>query len=427
VPAVTPVRRPEIQATPRDSLPPEAETETEPEAETETEPETTLARPLYWTVLACCAVLLQVILFSNSGYSWHFFAEAAQLLIGQHPTGMDLPGGLHLYANYPDLQFGPFTVLVTVALQPFSDGGWFIVTWFMTICGLVVLYLVERTVRVLRPDIDITSRAMALTMIVGGGSFIVSWELLAVHFGHLDDVLALTFLAFAVAAVVYRSPMLAGLFLGLAVDSKPWALVCAALLLVFPMRLLWRGLLVTAVVVGVAWLPFVLADSHTLSAAASFTIPNVPASALHALGVNAQNTPSWDREAQIGVGCVLGLIALIRRRWEAVFALGIGARIALDPSVYTYYTAGLALGLLLWDLVGYRKPVPLLSVLCFLGLTLALTLVHDNQVLGELRLWTVLITSVLMLTLPRGPIRRTRSSVLDNVRGRLPASRRQWD
>ena len=353
-----------------------------------------------WIALAAIAIGLQLLLYRDSGYSWHYFTEAASLLIGQHPAGDTLPGGLHLYANYPQLQFGPVSVLIVIVLLPFSDGGWFLITWFMTLSGLVVLYLLERTVRVLRPNLDLNSWRAATTVLVGGTSFLISWELLAVHYSHLDDVLALLFLAAATAAA-HRAPILTGLCIGLATDAKPWALACAALLLVFPLRELWRPVAVAGLVICVAWLPFVLGDPHTLHAAASFTISNSPASGLRALGVNSPDTPSWDRAAQIGIGCLLGAIAVFRRRFAAVLALGIAARIALDPSVYGYYTVGLALGLLLWDLVGRRTVAPWLSSLCLAGLTLAPVALHNNHLLGELRLGTVVVVSVAMLAWPR--------------------------
>jgi uncharacterized membrane protein len=47
-------------------------------------------------------------------------------------------------------------------------------------------------------------------------------ESLSVHYGHLDDVLALLFAVLAVRALIADSPALAGLCLGLAADSKPW-------------------------------------------------------------------------------------------------------------------------------------------------------------------------------------------------------------
>jgi hypothetical protein len=360
------------------------------------------ARGWYWTILIGFALLLHLLLYNSSGgYSWHFFTEGAGLLTGQHPPGTTLPGGMHVYANYPQLQIGPVALLLAAAVAPFgATGGWLIAALSMTLAGLVVLYLVEHVARTVRPDVDATSSAV--TMLVGGGSFVVSWELLAVYYGHLDDVLALLLLACALVAVAHRSPILAGLCIGLAADAKPWALACAALLLVFPLRQSWRAGMVAAAVIGLAWLPFVLADPHTLGVAA-FTIPNVPASGLHALGVTTPATPSWDRAAQLGIGCLLGAVAVARRRWEAVIALGLGVRIALDPSVYAYYTAGLALGLLVWDLVGYRRPMPALSLLCFAGLTVAGFVLKTDSVLGDLRLWSVLLACAVMLAVPRRP------------------------
>jgi hypothetical protein len=355
----------------------------------------------YRPILALWGLLLQQILYNNSGYSWHFFADAATLLVGGHPPGDALPGGLHLYANYPQFQFGPLTLLLATAARLFtSDGGWIVVVWTMTLCGFAVLYLIELLVGMLRPDIDASPKAKLITMLIGGGSFLTSWELLAVHFGHLDDVLALVLIAATAVLVAARDATLAGVCAGLAVDAKPWALACVCVLLALPGRERWRGLVVAVLVIAVAWLPFELADPRTLTAAGTFAIPNVAASALRALGVHTSGTPSWDRIAQVALGCALGAVAVIRRRPAAVIALGIGARLLLDPSVYTYYTAGLAMGLLLWDLTGYARPMPLLSVLCLAGLTVAVFTVHDPVVLGELRLWTVLIATTVMLVAP---------------------------
>lgn len=355
----------------------------------------------YRPAIALLALLFQLILYTNSGYSWHYFADAASLFLGQHPPGDTLPGGLHLYANYPLFQFGPVALLATIAVRPFtSDGGWMIVVYMMTLCGLAVLYLLELLVRMLRPDIDDQPVAKLITMLVGGASFVLSWELLAVRFGHMDDVLALTMLAAAAVMVAGQDATLAGVCVGLAIDSKPWALACIFLLLGLPGRARWKALIVAGITVAVAWAPFMLTDPHSFTAAAKFTIPNVPESALQALGVHTATTPSWDRMAQISLGCALGAVAVIRRRWAAVIALGIGARLLLDPSVYAYYTAGLALGLLLWDLTGYARPMPLLSLLCLFGITLAAFFVKYPPLQGEMRLWTVLISTGVILAVP---------------------------
>jgi hypothetical protein len=195
---------------------------------------TIAGHPWHLTLLAGLAFGLHIWLYRNGGYSWHYFADGASLLFGQHPPGEAAPGGLHLYANYPQLQFGPVALLTAALVRPFADdGGWMVATGLMTLAGVLVLHLLEQIVYRVRPDLRAKPVAMRCTMLVGGGSFLLSWELLAVHFGHLDDVLALVFITGALAAAVSRRPVIAGLCVGLATDAKPWALVCVALLLMF--------------------------------------------------------------------------------------------------------------------------------------------------------------------------------------------------
>lgn len=154
------------------------------------------------------------------------------------------------------MQFGPLALLSAVAMRPVTTtGGWMIATWSMTLTGLAVLAMVEHVVRLTRPEDDTTvSRATLVTMLIGGGSFLWSWELLAVHFAHLDDVLALLLLTSAVVAVVYRAPILAGVCVGLATDAKPWALACAAVLLAVPKPARLPAIIAAVGVIGIAWL-----------------------------------------------------------------------------------------------------------------------------------------------------------------------------
>lgn len=99
-----------------------------------------------------------------------------------------------------------------------------------------------------------------------------------------------------------------------------------------------------------AWVPFLLYDGRTLIAA-RFTIPTATSSGLRALGFTYPHTPSWDRPAQLILGCLLGMLAVTRGRRTAVIVLGTAARILLDPEVYSYYTAGILLGAVAYDLV----------------------------------------------------------------------------
>jgi len=42
--------------------------------------------------------------------------------------------------------------------------------------------------------------------------------------------------------------------------------------------------------------------------------------------------------------------------------IGVCARIALEPNDYAYYFAGLLLGALCWDVLGARRPQPLMTL-----------------------------------------------------------------
>jgi hypothetical protein len=84
-----------------------------------------------------------------------------------------------------------------------------------------------------------------------------------------------------------------------------------------------------------------------------------------------------------------------------VLLLGVGARIVLDPGVYDYYTAGLLLGALCWELLGLQRPVPVWSLAAFTGLHLAPGVIGDASLLGTLRLWTVALLTAGVLLLPQ--------------------------
>ncbi|MHA6761363.1 hypothetical protein [Streptacidiphilus sp. PAMC 29251] len=353
----------------------------------------------YRWVLAGWAGLWFLLDLLGGGYSWHYFAHGSALLFdGSRALP---PGGMHLYANYPDLQIGPVALVCAQALRMVGPANGLLAAQLaMSACGLMVLHLLERSAVLLNPDLARRPQPLLRTLLVAGAAFLVLWESLAVHYGHLDDVLALLFAALAVRALAADSPALCGLCLGLAADSKPWALVFLPLVLVAG-RTRRRYVAVYALAaVLLSWLPFVVADPGTLGAA-QYAIVNEPSSALRALGVATAGTPSWDRMAQLVLGCSLGLLAVLRHRWPAVLLLGIGARIVLDPGVYDYYTAGILFGALCWELLGLRHPTPYWTLGCFVALYLAPRLTNDAALLGNLRLWLVLVLVGGVLLLPQ--------------------------
>lgn len=303
-------------------------------------------------LLAVWAAVWFVLMARHGGVSWHFFAEGGDAFLeaGQ-PSG-----GLHVYAYHPQLQMGPlafYTAAVLLAAGPVY--GLLAAQLTMAAVGLLVFTQACRVGDEVRPDRAETDAGRRL--LLAGAAFIPVWMNLAVRFVHVDDVLALLFVTLAAQALLHRQTMLTAVLVGLSVDAKPWALPFVALLLALPAGTRRRPLLVAGATVLTGWLPFLLADPRTVTAA-SFTITNSADSTLRVLGVVAPVTPWWDRPAQAVLGLALAAVAVRRGRWGAVVLLATGARVVLDPGTYTYYAAGLVVGALLWDQIGTRRALP---------------------------------------------------------------------
>jgi hypothetical protein len=344
-----------------------------------------------WHLLALAGWTLAwfAILAPGGGIAWKFFTEGSQILFG---AGQRLPrtGGLHLYATHPQLQIGPLSFGVAQVLRHLGPGQGLVAAQIATTAtGLILVQAIAGIAVTIRPDLTARPRRLRGTVLAGGALFLIAWAELSVAYTHLDDGLALAFAVLAVRAVITQRPALAGLCVGLAADAKPWALVVLPIVSVLSGRDRWKAAAWALAAVAAAWLPFVLAAPATLAATSHFTILNLPASALRALGITDPRTPWWDRPAQLVVGWALGGVAVLRRRWPAVVLLGVGARIALDPAVHGYYTAGVMVGALLWDLAGARRPYPAWCLASFAALNLAPLLTRDAEVLGQLRLGLV--------------------------------------
>jgi hypothetical protein len=248
-----------------------------------------------------------------------------------------------------------------------------------------MLVLVGRTAADFYRGTGINHRRLQQRVLIAGLAFIPMWVEVAVRFAHLDDVLALFFTTLSVRALVKGRPVAVAVMLALAVDSKPWALAFTPLLLAVDRRCWVRAGCWLVGLVAVAWLPFYIAHANTM-AAAHFTIANQPASALRWFGATDPSTPWWDRPVQALLGFGLATVAALRGRWAGIVLLGADARIALDPSVYTYYSASILLGTLLWDTVGQRRLVPWWSWIALISLYGSVLLIPDASLQGFIRL-----------------------------------------
>jgi hypothetical protein len=364
-----------------------------------------------------------VLLAQHGGIAWIFFVKGSALLFTGNYNGHNRPGFLHLYASYPGLQIGPLAFAVAQVIrtavpgQPIGpDQNVVLAQLLMSVIGLVTLFLIRRITHTLRPEL-LGRRDFDLAFLAGGAVFMLAWTELAVAFGHLDDSLALLLATVAVAVAVRGQPALTGLAIGLAADAKPWALIFLPVLLLAGGTRRWRApdqaarppaaslrawliaAACAAAVIAAAWLPFFIAVPQTIRAL-HYTIENMPDSALRALGFGYAVTPRWDRAAQVIVACVLGLIAIGRNRWPAVLLLGAGARIALDPGSHSYYTPGIMVGAMLWDLLGSRRPVPLWTVISFCALNVVPLITASGPVRGAFRLYVIVAFTLATLLGP---------------------------
>jgi hypothetical protein len=400
-----------------------------------------LRRHWLYVALGCWSAVWFVILAHRGGIDWKFFTTGTSLLFGGHPAvipgitggrgaagpaglpGPPPPGGPHIFASYPALQMGPLSYLVTGVLRHLSpDNGLVAAELFLQACGLLIVYLTERIALIVRPSLR-SDRMFTVTLLAGGAVFMVAWSELAAGFAHLDDGLALLLAVLAVLAAVgqrahpVRGGVWAGICVGLAADAKPWALVFLPVVLIPGIpgirdrrdrrdrRAVGVAALAALVTLAVAWLPFFIADPSSVTAG-KYLIRNEPMSALRALGVHENYTPSWDRLAQVLLGCALGALAVWRRRWPAVLLLGGAARILLDPAAHSYYTPDVMAGALLWDVLGSRRPVPLWSIVSFAALNLTPLVISDHTAQGTIRLALVAALTVATLLFSAEPTPR---------------------
>ncbi|MFF9244125.1 hypothetical protein ACF1AY_34390 [Streptomyces sp. NPDC014776] len=339
--------------------------------------------PVRWHIvlLTLWTAVWFVVAERHGSVSWHYLRQGQELLFGQQSGG-----GLALYANHPELQIGPVSFVVAGLFSPFpADVGEKLADAFMSGLGLYMLVLVGRAAADHNQGTGLNHHRLQQRVLIAGAAFVPMWVEVSVRFAHLDDVLALFFTTFAVRSLVRGQATAVGVFLALAVDSKPWAVGFMPLLLALPRPARLRSAGWAFALVAVAWLPFYLTHLDTLHAA-RFTIPNQPASALRWFGVTDPVTPWWDRPAQMALGTALGALAVRRNRWPAVVFLAVDARILLDPSVYTYYNASVLLGTLIWDSIGQRRLVPWVSWIALISLYGSALLVPSDSVQGFIRL-----------------------------------------
>jgi hypothetical protein len=330
-----------------------------------------------WLLLVSVALLVSLRAVGHGHGDWDFFVEAGRRLVGDPVATLPKPGGLHLYASYPDVVTGPLTLLLVRATAPAGAAGSYGIGVVLTnLLAVVALALLERTAMFL-------DRARPATTLIAGLVVLVSWSELA-GYGHLDDAIALVAIAAAFVGLGARRWLVVGLAIGLAIASKQWGVMFLPLVFVLPAPGRWRSLATAVGVAAIAWAPFVIAAPKMLAQRGLIQIV-ADDSVFGVLDYPRLQGPSWVRAAQIGGGALLVAIAVWRGRWPAAILVAVAFRVLLDPATWSYYTAAVVLGACAWDLLGTRRLLPAWTIGAFLLLAEATVLIDDPAPRGWLR------------------------------------------
>lgn len=283
---------------------------------------------------------------------WNWFEFGARTLI--HLNSHYASGSLHLYANYPVLQVGPPPLLMVASLQ------WLAPTVVAWIFGIVMaglgVWCVKSAESIANRLVPARAERTPATALLAGLIGTACWSWQAARWQHLDDALVVSALLAATALVVRRDRWwLASILVGLAIATKPWALVMAPVLLALPREQWSRAALAGMAAAALPWLPFIVADHGTVSALAGFHPTIDRRSALHTLGVPFGVAPGWARSVQLLLGCAFTTAVVIRGRWQAIPVVALGIRVVTDPQAWSYYGIAPLMGAVVLDMCAPRR------------------------------------------------------------------------
>ena len=327
------------------------------------------------------------------GGDWHYYADGARALFGgSHGEGGR--GGVHLFAEHPELTTGPLSLLAARGLLFFGADGWFAAHVAIAALGLAAILLLERAAGLAAPLRQ--RRELQVASLFGGLLVLRMWNELALT-GHIDDALALAGLALVAWAVVARKPYVAGFALAAAVTCKPWAIVAAPLLAALPARRL-LALAITPVAVACSAAPFVLGDARTLTASGQYN-PGIAAdSGLRLFHLATGDAPHWLRAAQLVACLAVATLAVLRRRPEAVLFLALATKVSLDSQTVAYYSTAALFGALAYDLIGRRSALPIWTLFAYLALHSSMDVVANASLRADIRLGVAIAPLCFLLT-----------------------------
>lgn len=292
-------------------------------------------------VLALPAMIATLLAMTvgQPAFDWRFAISGARYLLSGH---------LSVYADMPQVQMGPLSLLMAGVLP----GR----VYLVALCALLPLALWMMT---LQYPACTTRYAVALT---GGVLLSWPWAVFAVQ-GHGDDALVvLGVLAMVLGCRSGREALTIAGFL-VAIAGKPTAILFLPLAFAASRR---AGIL-ASLGGAVLWAPFVLADVPGFLAAGRGQGKISPLSLPDLLGgVPYAAFPGWVRPVQLVGG--LALCYFLDRRFGPASAVaGVFAfRVLLEPATWNYYTTAVIAAAVLLDLHQHRR-IPWATLLAFVS------------------------------------------------------------
>lgn len=342
-----------------------------------------LSRVARWRYAVIAIISLASGVVAGGRGDWNEFVDAGKAMLGS--------AGLHVYELHRDVQTGPLSLLLARAFAVTPRNGFVLCAIVSAGLGIFAVRLHEHTARRQEPSTD-----FELLVLVGGCLTAFTWAKLG-GYGHLDDAITLTGAVVALHQARSGRSLWAGLAIGIAIAVKPWGVIFLPLTLASRPRD-WRAPVVAGGVAALAWLPFIIGAPDSLKALRP-TVNIAPDSVLDLVGLTNESMPDWLRVAQLVACITVAAVLVSRHRPESVIAAAIAVRVASDPATWNYYTPGLVIGVLIWDLLDRRR-LPWATAVVVVGLA-PTWLVPSDTVRGVLRLAVALAVVVHAFRRPR--------------------------
>ncbi|HVT22085.1 MAG TPA: hypothetical protein VHE57_11945 [Mycobacteriales bacterium] len=300
-------------------------------------------------IVWCLAAIGATVLFGYLGYKrtlngngdWVLFEVGARSLVHYHHNNLYGGNRWHLYIENADLQIGPPAFWAIAIFEGLKFRTIYALFGFvMPALGLLAVGSATLTGAATR-TVRLASRFWVEAAFAAAAVCVAAvWAFDSNSAKHLDDAMALSFAATAAMLIARQRPWwLAGILLGTAAATKPWAIILAPMLLGLPRRDLARTTLVTILAAAFWWAPFVISAPSTIQALGHFPVVTQPGSVLQLIGFDG-HVERWLRPVQFIVGLGVGAFVAFRRTWLAAPLAALATRVLTDPYAFGYYGLG---------------------------------------------------------------------------------------